>query len=168
VKVRALASTRVTRPATVASGPLVVPATRVAAACAVATPGLVRGLFPETWTFKVGTCSEAAPSQVVADLRPAALALAPLPVTIPVAAVRVDVRTAAGSQPGRTVTATHAPGSGCPSGETWTLPSTAAGGVTLVLPYGTWTFTSTNVAVPVTVTAGPSNRTPAVTLVASA
>jgi type II secretory pathway pseudopilin PulG len=139
----------------------------VPAACATATPGLVRGLFPETWTFKVGTCSEAAPSQVGADLRPAALAFAPLPVTIPVGAVRVDVRTAAGSQPGRTVTASHAPGPGCPSGETWTLPSTASGGASLVLPYGTWTFTSTNVAVPVTVTAGPSAKAPSVTLVAS-
>ena len=140
----------------------------VTAACAVATPGLVRGLFPETWTFKVGACSEAAPSQVVADLRPAALALAPPSVTIPVAAVRLDVRTAAGSQAGRVVTATHAAGAGCPSGETWTLPSTAAGGAWLVLPYGTWTFTSANVAVPVTVTVGPANKTPSVTLAASA
>jgi prepilin-type N-terminal cleavage/methylation domain-containing protein len=138
------------------------------AACAVATPGLVRGLFPETWTFKLGTCSETTPSQVVADLRPAGLAFTPLAVTVPVAAVRVDVRTGAGSQAGRTVTATHAAGPGCPGGETWTLPSTASGGTSLVLPYGTWTLTSANVAAPVTVTVGPSNKTPAVTLVAAA
>jgi len=142
--------------------------TPVTAACAVATPGLVRGLFPETWTFKVGSCSEAAPSQIGADLRPAALALAPPTVTIPVAAVRVDVRTTAGSQAGRAVTATHGSGPGCPSGETWTLPSTASGGTWLVLPYGTWTFTSANVAVPVTVTVGPSNKYPSVTLAAAA
>jgi prepilin-type N-terminal cleavage/methylation domain-containing protein len=139
-----------------------------AAACAVATPGLVRGLFPETWTFKVGTCSEAAPSQVVADLRPAVLALSPPTVTIPVGAVRVDVRTPAGAQAGRTVTATHGAGPGCPAGETWTLPSTASGGSFLVLPYGSWIFTSSNVAVPMTVTVGPSNRTPTVTLAAAA
>jgi hypothetical protein len=142
--------------------------TAVPAACAVATPGLVRGLFPETWSFKVGACSEAAPSQVVADLRPALLALTPPTVTIPVGAVRVDVQTPAGSQPGRAVTATHAAAPGCPSGETWTLPSTVTGGAWLVLPYGTWIFTSSNVAVPVTVTVRPSNKYPSVTLAASA
>ena len=140
----------------------------VPAGCAVATPGLVRGLFPETWTFKVGTCSEAFPSQVVVDLRPAVLGLTPPTVTIPVGAVRVDVRTPAGSQAGRTVTATHGSGPGCPGGETWTLPSTASGGSSLVLPYGTWILTSSNVAAPVTVTVGPSAKNPAVTLVAAA
>ena len=78
------------------------------------------------------------------------------------------MRTPAGSQAGRTVTATHGSGPGCPGGETWTLPSTASGGSSLVLPYGTWILTSSNVAAPVTVTVGPSAKNPAVTLVAAA
>ena len=44
---------------------------------------------------------------------------------------RLGCGAAAGSQAGRTVTATHGSGPGCPGGETWTLPSTAEPGVLL-------------------------------------
>ena len=55
------------------------------------------------------------------------------------------VTSASGPVRGATVTATHAGGTGCPSGVTLTsaTPTDANGRLLLALPYGTWTVTAT-------------------------
>ena len=50
------------------------------------------------------------------------------------------------------------PNPGCVGGETWTLPVTAVGGVSVVLPYGTWKFSLTPV---------PPGNAPSATLTAA-
>ena len=97
----------------------------------------MQGLFPEVYAVKVGACTETTPSQTTVDLRPAAADGST--VTLPVGTVTIEVKDGLGaSLAGRTVTATHA--SGCT--ETYTLPSSTAGGSGLVLPYGTWTLST--------------------------
>jgi prepilin-type N-terminal cleavage/methylation domain-containing protein len=135
------------------------------AACSSGLPGTVQALFPAVYTVKVGACAETSPSQATVDVRPSEQ---PTPtVTVPVATVAIDVRKilVGTSLAGRVVTATHA--LGC--NETYTLPSTTAGGSLLVLPYGTWTL-STPIAplsptqVSTTVTLSASNATPSTVL----
>lgn len=109
----------------------------VTSACTSGLPGTVQSLFPAAYTVKVGACTETSPSQVTVDLRGTATSTPS--VTVPVGTVTVDVRNHSGtSLAGRTVTVTHAPG----CSETYTLPSTAAGGSALVLPYGSWTLST--------------------------
>ena len=113
-------------------------------ACTSGLPGTVQSLFPETYVVKVGTCIEATTaltSQQSIDLRPESANGAT--VTVPVASVNVDVKRGAVSQAGRVVTFRHAAGTGCAAGETYTA-TTGPTGVTVVLPYGTWTISTPN------------------------
>jgi prepilin-type N-terminal cleavage/methylation domain-containing protein len=136
--------------------------------CSSGTPGIVQGLFPAVYTVKVGACTETTPSQLIGvDLRPVS-ATVPV-VTVPVGTVTVGVRTAAGVLlAGRIVTATHA--SGCT--ETYSLPSSTAGGSGLVLPYGTWTLSTvdptTMLAVTASITVSGTSKTPSAVLTVSA
>jgi len=133
-------------------------------ACTTGVSGTVSGLFPETYTVKVGACSETNPSSVRIDLKSAPGS--PPSVTVPVAAPNVIVQTRVGGTPvvGRTVTFTHAVG--CT--EVYTTPS-VSGGSALVLPYGTWTISTTDTpsgptTVSSVVTVDGTNKTPTVTL----
>jgi prepilin-type N-terminal cleavage/methylation domain-containing protein len=113
-----------------------------ASACITAVPGTVSNLFPESYTFKAGTCSESSASQSVADLRP--VSTNGSVVTVPMGAATVKVvRTAAPTIgiPGRTVSFTHAGNGGCPSGELYTTSSVVAGS-TMLVPYGLWTISA--------------------------
>jgi prepilin-type N-terminal cleavage/methylation domain-containing protein len=135
--------------------------------CTSGTPGVVQGLFPAVYTVKVGACTETTPSQLLGvDLR-TATSTVPV-VTVPVGTVTVDVRAAGISLAGRLVTVTHA--TGCT--ETYSLPSTTAGGTGLVLPYGTWTLSTldpvTRSAVTSSVTVSGTNKAPSALLTVSA
>jgi prepilin-type N-terminal cleavage/methylation domain-containing protein len=139
--------------------------TPIAACASGGLPGTVQGLFPAVYAVKVGTCTETTPSQASIDLRPSGQPTQT--VTVPVATVGIDVRKngTGESLAGRTVTVKHGPG--CT--ETYTLPSTTAGGSLLVLPYGTWTLSTTitptsTTLVSTTVTLDPSNATPSTVL----
>lgn len=115
--------------------------------CATGVPGEARSLFPAVYDVWAGTCADAASATgvpAVVDVTSAATATA----TLPMGAALVEVRSLLGtSLAGRTVTATHAAdaaglGSRCVAGESFTLPATVAGGVGVLLPPGTWTFTT--------------------------
>jgi prepilin-type N-terminal cleavage/methylation domain-containing protein len=115
--------------------------------CQTGFPGSAMNLFPAVYDVWAGGCADAAVPTTV-DLTGSALATGPVPVGVGRAVV--DVQTGGVSQPGRVVYAVHAadpagPNPGCVAGETWTLPATAAGGVSVVLPFGTWKFSLTPV-----------------------
>jgi type II secretory pathway pseudopilin PulG len=107
-------------------------------------------LFPFSSGYQVwaGECADADPAAHPGGSRGAALASNPGVTTSGNAtldAVDVEVRSASGPVPGATITATHAGGTGCPSGVTLTSTATtdANGRLQLALPYGTWTVTAT-------------------------
>lgn len=118
--------------------------------CATGLPGESRALFPDVYDVWAGTCADAATAAgvpAVVDLTAASAAA-----VLPAGAALVDVRDATGtSLTGRTVTAVHAadpPGAGprCVAGESYPLPPTAAGGTGVLLPPGTWTFSTPGAA----------------------
>lgn len=130
--------------------------------CVTALPTTVgadlqaRALYPETYTVnaKLGTCS----APVSVDVRP--VTATPPTATLPVAAPTIRVQVAGTITAGRSFTV-----SGC--GYSTSVSSTVAGS-TLMLPYGTWTFT-----IPATwfkpgtsqaVVLSETNKTPLVTL----
>ncbi len=120
----------------------VLPGCGPTSACVTGFPGEVRNLFPTQRTFWAGTCHDAktAASTIVVDLP------TPSTVQVPMATATVDVRVGGVSTAGRPLYAVHAPDStstpvpACPGGETHTLPSSQVGGVSVLLPHGTWTI----------------------------
>jgi len=131
------------------------------AACSSGLPGQLSGLFPAVYQVKLGACAETSPSQASVDLTPATPPATP--VTVPVGVVQVMVK-AQGAPIDATVTATHAPASGCPGGETYILAVTGGTG-SFVLPYGTWTLSTTDTAAPKTVTLDPDTSSVSASLV---
>ena len=136
----------------------------------------VTPLFPFSSGYQVwaGECADADPAAHPGGSRGAALASNPGATTSGSAtldAVDVQVRTASGPVPGATVRATHAGGTGCPSGVTLTsaTPTDANGRLLLALPYGTWTVTATggsgSVSSPATLVDPVSPSIPSITLV---
>jgi len=128
--------------------------------CLTGFPGTAQNLFPAVYNVWAGTCTDAATPTTV-DLTGSTLDGGT--VAVGVGRARVDVQTAGVSQAGRVVYAVHAadpvgPTPGCVGGETWTLPVTAVGGVSVVLPYGTWKFSLTPV---------PPGNAPSATLTAA-
>jgi prepilin-type N-terminal cleavage/methylation domain-containing protein len=142
--------------------------------CVTALPGQAQRLFPAVYDVWAGTCSDAKSATgvpAVVDLQPAAAN--GTTVALPMGSTLVDVRSTLGtSLAGRTVTATHAAeaaglGQRCVAGETFTLPPTVVGGVGVLLPAGTWTFTVTNGVGPVTAALTTSATTNVVLTVTS-
>jgi hypothetical protein len=136
----------------------------------------VTPLFPFSSGYQVwaGECADADPAAHPGGSRGAALASNPGATTSGSAtldAVDVRVRSASGPVPGATVRATHAGGTGCPSGVTLTsaTPTDANGRLLLALPYGTWTVTATggsgSVSSPATLVDPVSPSIPSITLV---
>jgi hypothetical protein len=134
--------------------------------CVTGLPGQAQYLFPAVYDVWAGTCSDAKTGTgvpAVVDLRPSSAA--GTTVTLPMAPALVDVKSLLGaSLAGRTVTATHAAdatglGQRCVSGETYTLPATVVGGLGVLLPVGTWTFSVANGVVPVTMTLTTASTT---------
>jgi prepilin-type N-terminal cleavage/methylation domain-containing protein len=108
----------------------------------------VRPLFPyasgyEVWT---GDCADADPSSFPGGSRAAAVASNPGATTTGTAvldAVNVVVRRTTGTAVSNaTVSAVHAPATGCTAGETLTTTTrtNSSGQLRLALPYGTWTI----------------------------
>ncbi len=131
--------------------------------CVTGVPGQAQYLFPAVYDAWVGTCSDAKTATgavTTVDLTPSTADGTTL--TLPAGSALVDVRSLIGtSLAGRTVTATHLPestglGQRCVTGETYTLPVTAVGGVQVLLPSGTWTFTVPNGVAPVTASLDPT------------
>jgi hypothetical protein len=120
-------------------------------ACSTGLPGQVTGLFPTVYQVKLGTCAESTPSQTSVDLTSATSPATP--VTIPVGVVQVDVRSR-GVPVDATVTATHDPAPGCPSGESYSVSVTGGAG-SFVLPFGAWTLTTTAASPSKSITLGP-------------
>ncbi|WP_158221216.1 prepilin-type N-terminal cleavage/methylation domain-containing protein [Kineosporia sp. R_H_3] len=139
--------------------------TGAAVGCVTALPGTAEHLFPTVYDVWAGTCADVktvSGAVTTVDLAPAASD--GTTVQVRTGSVLVDVRSLLGtSLTGRVVTATHAAdaaglGQRCTTGETFTLPATTAGGVGVLLPAGTWTFTVPNGVAPVTAsldTSGP-------------
>ncbi|MDP9208210.1 MAG: carboxypeptidase-like regulatory domain-containing protein, partial [Actinomycetota bacterium] len=137
----------------------------------------VTPLFPFSSGYQVwaGECADADPGAHPGGSRGAALASNPGATTsgsAPLDAVDVEVRSSLGTPvSGATVTATHAGGTGCPSGVTLTSAATtdANGRLRLALPYGTWTVTaaggSGSVSSPATLVDPVSPSIPTITLV---
>ena len=129
-----------------------------AVGCVTALPGSAQYLFPTVYDVWAGSCLDAKAAGAVTTTDLTAAAADGSTVTLRTGGALVDVRNALGtSLAGRTVTATHAadaPGTGqrCTAGETFTLPATVTGGVGVLLPAGTWTFTVTGGLAPATVT----------------
>jgi prepilin-type N-terminal cleavage/methylation domain-containing protein len=154
-------------------------ATPIAACSTPATTaanGAVKELYPAIYTLKLGSCVETAPSQVTTDLRPAATNNLVVPVPVGAGTVSV-VKALALTTPiaNRTVTFTHAAGSGCTSGEAYTITTTNTP-VTLLVPYGSWTVSTpiynssgqpTSALATANVTLSPTARTSTTTLVVS-
>jgi hypothetical protein len=114
-------------------------------------------LFPFTagYTGWLGSCSDADPEGKKADnatpwysgsqLRGPSNPVSPggsTTMAAKAALVRVNLTRLGAASPGYVVTATHASGdTTCPTGESWTLGTTAAdGSVSVAMPYGTWTI----------------------------
>jgi prepilin-type N-terminal cleavage/methylation domain-containing protein len=126
--------------------------------CVTGLPGQAQHLFPAVYDVWAGTCSDARTSTgvpAVIDLRPAS---AGSTVTLPLAPALVDVRGLLNTSLGAIgITATHAAeatglGQRCVTGESYTLPVSVIGGVGVLLPAGTWTFSAAGGLLPVTVT----------------
>jgi type II secretory pathway pseudopilin PulG len=110
----------------------------------------VTPLFPYASGYQVwaGECADADPGAHPGGSRGAVLASNPGATTsgnVTLDAVDVVVTSLAGPVSGATVRATHAAGTGCPSGVTLTSATTtdANGRLRLAVPYGTWTVTAT-------------------------
>jgi hypothetical protein len=141
--------------------------------CVDTLPGAVNALFPASYDAWAGSCSDA---NVPTAVNVTADTGAAVPVTVGLAQVRIDTVTALGVPlVGQALYAVHAaetvaPGAtGCATGESYTLVSSAAGGVDVALPYGTWKL-SVSPSAPagvgtVTVTLTPAGSPPTVSLV---
>jgi prepilin-type N-terminal cleavage/methylation domain-containing protein len=141
--------------------------------CVSSMPGTVTTLFPASYDVWAGSCSDA--------VQPAAVNLtndtgAAVPVTVGLAQVHINTVTALGVPLiGRALYAVHAaetvaPGAvGCATGATYPLVSSAAGGVDVALPYGTWKLSVSPIAAlgvgTATVTLTPAGAVPTVSLV---
>lgn len=126
-------------------------------------PYQAKMLYPEQYSVKVGACSELAPSTANVNLTPDTSDFST--VTVPVATPKIVVQTTGGVPVvGRAVTIAHTVG----CSETYTVNS-VSGGSSVVLPFGTWKFTTANLASPPTVFYSPSsgNLTATVTLTVS-
>jgi hypothetical protein len=127
--------------------------------CITGLPGMLKNVYPDTYTVKAGTCTETAPSAQSIPLTGAASALPT--VTVPFGAITVNVQTLLGAPVvGRPVTFTHlAPATGCTE-PPYSITSATAGSM-VALPYGTWTVATTSVGTGIgvilsqTVTVGP-------------
>jgi hypothetical protein len=107
-------------------------------------PRSVPGLFPYASGYSVwaGSCADADPAAHIDGTRPDAIAVEPGLTTtgsVLMPEILVEVTAAGLPSPNRSVTATHAAGSGCPSGESYAVGMTDVNGqVSFALPYGTW------------------------------
>ena len=143
------------------------------AGCVTALPGTAQYLFPTVYDLWAGTCLDAKAAGAVTTTDLTAESADGATVTLKAGAALVEVRNPLGtSLAGRVVTATHAadaPGTGqrCTAGESYPLPATVAGGVGVLLPAGTWTFTVTGGLAPATVTLDTSSTKNVVLTVAS-
>ena len=144
--------------------------TTVVAGCTTGVPGTIKGIFPDNWTVKVGSCVETTPSSATIDLRSVT---GTQNLTLPVAAPTVTIKNLVGgaASSSRTITLRHNNGTGCASGETYTVTSTGtAAGTRFVLPYGTWTISTTSVGTAAgtllssTVTLSATNKNPTIAL----
>ncbi len=140
-------------------------------ACVSAVPGTASYLFPAVYDLWVGSCNDARHATAV-DLTSAGSDGST--VAVGMASARVTVKNPVGQElTGRAIYAVHAVDAptltpSCLSGESYTLPVSAAGGVGVLLPYGTWTFSLTPVVTAGSVTAALSSSTTVpVTLVAT-
>jgi type II secretory pathway pseudopilin PulG len=126
-------------------------------------------LFPYASGYQVwaGDCADADPATYAGGSRGAVLASNPASTTSGSAnldAVDVTVRftTLLGLPvPNATITATHAAGTGCTSGNTLTTTTRTDtnGKLRLALPYGTWTIRATGTALPYTGRTGTATVT---------
>jgi hypothetical protein len=108
------------------------------------SPRLISDLFPYVDGYQVwaGECLDADPVYLGGE-RGAPIAVEPGQTsvgTVPMPEVRVTVQNGlAEPVPGVAVNAIHAADTGCPSGETYSIGTTdAGGGITFALPFGTW------------------------------
>jgi prepilin-type N-terminal cleavage/methylation domain-containing protein len=146
--------------------------TTVTASCTTGVPGTIKGLFPDNYTVKVGSCAESPSSSAVIDLRGATTTPS---LVLPVGAPTVTVRNTVGQAvSARTITFTHTAQTttGCTSGETYTATSSGTTtGTAVAIPYGTWTVSTTSKTTGIgalltsTITLNPTNKAPAVSLV---
>ena len=133
------------------------------------TTRTITPLFPYASGYQVwaGDCADADPATWTGGSRGAVLASNPAGTTTGSAnldAVDVTVRfiTVLGLPvPNATITATHAAGTGCTSGNslTTTTRTDATGKLRLALPYGTWTIRATGTALPYTGRTGTATVT---------
>jgi hypothetical protein len=109
-------------------------------------PRSVDGLFPYASGYSVwaGSCADADPAAHIDGTRPDAIAVDPGLTTsgsVLMPEVLVEVTEAGLPSPGQAITASHAPASGCPGGETYSVGVTDVDGrLTFAVPYGTWTL----------------------------
>lgn len=114
--------------------------------CLTDYPGQARYLFPAVYDVWAGSCSDATTATTF-DATPASAD--GTTVTVGMGSALVDVRVSGVSTAGYTVYAVHATESTgtmpyCSAGESYTLPTSQVGGVGVLLPYGTWTFSLTS------------------------
>jgi type II secretory pathway pseudopilin PulG len=139
------------------------------AATGSGTTRSITPLFPYASGYQVwaGDCADADPAAYTGGSRGAVVASNPAATTSGSAsldAVDVTVRftTLLGSPvPNATITATHAAGTGCTSGNTLTTTTRTDtnGKLRLALPYGTWTIRATGTALPYTGRTGTATVT---------
>jgi prepilin-type N-terminal cleavage/methylation domain-containing protein len=141
--------------------------------CTNTLPGTVDALFPASYDVWAGGCSDAVQpvtASLTADTGSA------VPVTIGLGRVHVTTNSLLGLPlTGRSLFAVHAAETvasgavGCATGESYTLPTSVAGGVDVALPYGTWKLSVSSLAPlgvgTATVTLTPAASSQSVTLV---
>ena len=116
------------------------------AGCLSAFPGQAQYLFPAVYDVWAGSCADARVPTTF-DVTPASADAST--VTVGMGSALVDVQVGGASTAGRSVYAVHdketaGPAPYCASGATYTLPASQVGGVGVLLPYGTWTFSLTS------------------------
>jgi hypothetical protein len=131
-----------------------------AQACTTATSSTVTTvtrLLPGAYGLWFGSCLDAKPSPV-----PLVSATAAGTANVTVALAGVQVAPYSAGEVGRTVTATHAPDSGCPAGQTVTLGPLPAVGSTVgfALPAGVWSLSIPGGTHPQSATLVPGSATP--------
>ncbi len=119
--------------------------------CYTGLPGQVRSLFPTLYTVWAGTCHDAKTAESAASVDLSSAAARGTTVTVPMGQVRITVMHDGEPRAGRSLTATHAaepaattPPPLCSSGANHSLPVSQDAGVGVLLPYGTWTLSSSN------------------------
>ncbi|MEJ2579245.1 MAG: type II secretion system protein [Kineosporiaceae bacterium] len=114
--------------------------------CLTGFPGQARSLFPATYDAWAGGCADAVTATTF-DLTAASADGST--VAVGTGSALVDVQVGGISTAGLTVYAVHATEPTgtfpyCAAGATYTLPASEVGGVGVLLPYGTWTFSLTS------------------------